>query len=298
MQTQTRVEVISLKKALEYLEHNKLFSYDNTERTNRPISMTSIQRYAFDMRRGQWKLTPQGIGFDINGDLTDGQQRLMALVMAATETVRGLEPDPNITFTTLVTRGLQPDVFDHIDVGRNRTTGQILAMSGVRNGTTLGAAGRIVSLFDNYPEITQWNRALITPHDIRELTQQENLGDYLYDANGVGRVGMIISSAVAAMHVCHRALPDGPHEKFIDQLKNGEYEDSPENLKGNPIFSLREYMIRNSQHKTIRTRQSFKHFFCYIKGWNDYVNGVRRFQMNWNRSQGVIRPIGWAENAR
>ena len=48
---------------------------------NRKASEAVIQKYKTEMDMGEWYATSSGIGFDDNGVLTDGQQRLMAIVL-------------------------------------------------------------------------------------------------------------------------------------------------------------------------------------------------------------------------
>lgn len=55
---------------------------DNDNNRNRPVSDAVVQRYARDMKAGQWRLTHQGIAFDPQGVLLDGQHRLWAVVEA------------------------------------------------------------------------------------------------------------------------------------------------------------------------------------------------------------------------
>ncbi len=47
---------------------------------NRPLYPTTIDAYALDMKRGVWALNHQGICFDEEGTLMDGQHRLAAVV--------------------------------------------------------------------------------------------------------------------------------------------------------------------------------------------------------------------------
>jgi hypothetical protein len=58
-------------QAANWLESNKF---------NRKISDVSVSRYARDMTNGHWTLNHQGIAFDDEGVLVDGQHRLMAIV--------------------------------------------------------------------------------------------------------------------------------------------------------------------------------------------------------------------------
>jgi hypothetical protein len=49
---------------------------------NRPLNHKHVERLAEDMRAGRWRLTHQGIAFDCEGLLLDGQHRLWAIVEA------------------------------------------------------------------------------------------------------------------------------------------------------------------------------------------------------------------------
>src|SRR5437763_13699662 len=69
----SRVQTITPKKAQEYLEHNT---------ANRPLSGRTVRDFAAAMRRGEWRVTHQGIAFDTAGALVDGQHRLAAIVEA------------------------------------------------------------------------------------------------------------------------------------------------------------------------------------------------------------------------
>jgi hypothetical protein len=60
--------------AANWLEHA------NTH--NRPVSDAYVERLARDMRNGHWVLTHEGIAFDPNGVLLDGQNRLWAVIQA------------------------------------------------------------------------------------------------------------------------------------------------------------------------------------------------------------------------
>src|SRR5947199_10315040 len=69
----SRVQTITPKKAAEYLGLNT---------ANRPLSNRTVREFAAAMRRGEWRVTHQGIAFDTTGALVDGQHRLAAIVEA------------------------------------------------------------------------------------------------------------------------------------------------------------------------------------------------------------------------
>ena len=67
----TEVVNITPKLALAWLEANT---------HNRAIRQHKVDEYARDMGRGDWILTHQGIAFNCNGTLVDGQHRLWAVI--------------------------------------------------------------------------------------------------------------------------------------------------------------------------------------------------------------------------
>ena len=133
----TKTEIITPAFATEVLEkHNP---------RNRTISEGVVQIYATDMKHGRWTLTHQGIAFDENDDLIDGQHRLWAVIFSGKEiemmVTRGIPLKE-------VKNGVELFPMDSIDSGRIRTTGQKLQLShGVKNGNVVAAAVRgIVSM--------------------------------------------------------------------------------------------------------------------------------------------------------
>lgn len=90
--------VISPDLAAKLLKHN---------RNNRNVRPALVRQYAEDMRQGHFDITHQGIAFYQNGDLADGQHRLMAVV------------ESGVSVVMVVTVGMAPS--SHIDMGTKRT---------------------------------------------------------------------------------------------------------------------------------------------------------------------------------
>ena len=66
----SKIENITPEIAAKYLEKNI---------HNRPIKPSAIRRYALQMKAKQWLISHQGIAFDTEGNLFDGQNRLLAI---------------------------------------------------------------------------------------------------------------------------------------------------------------------------------------------------------------------------
>ena len=96
---------------------------DKNMKSNRRMNHDTILRYARIMKAGGWNLTHQGIAFDCNGNLIDGQHRLNAIIQA------------NIPVQMMVTYDVERhdgEAFT-IDVGRRRTTLNIMQISGIED---------------------------------------------------------------------------------------------------------------------------------------------------------------------
>lgn len=97
------------------------FALSATNQNNRPISPSKVITYSKDMQTKNWSLTGETIKFGDDGLLKDGQHRLEACVRA------------NTPFKTHACFGIDPDTFQHIDVGKKRDGSDTLAMMGVPN---------------------------------------------------------------------------------------------------------------------------------------------------------------------
>lgn len=109
---------------------------------NRPKSHDRIELYARDMKRGQWVINHQGIAFDENGDLLDGQTRLEAVVLA------GVAVDMMVTtgLPILAANSKSLHTMDTVDNCRIRSNGQNLGLRhGYKNGNRVAASARTVA---------------------------------------------------------------------------------------------------------------------------------------------------------
>ena len=82
---------------------------DSQNSKNRAIRPNAVKKIAFAILDGHWKLSHQGIAIDINGQLQDGQHRLAAVVQSG------------MSIQILLTTGCDPQSFDVLDCGVNRT---------------------------------------------------------------------------------------------------------------------------------------------------------------------------------
>ncbi len=122
------VAVSSPSNVLETITPELAEQYIAKNTHNRSIREPDVLNLAYAIERNEWRITNQGIAFDRNGVLIDGQHRLRAIMLAG---------KPVQMF---VTRGLAPDAAEAIDIGRKRTNADTLTLSGYSDAHMLAAA--------------------------------------------------------------------------------------------------------------------------------------------------------------
>lgn len=122
---------------------------------NRPVKRRQVAKYARDMANGDWQYTGDAIKFAPDGELVDGQHRLMAVVLS------------NVPIDTEVLYDIPREAQDVMDAGAGRTASDMLALRGMSHATTVGAAAKLGlgvemgaerpgSVFVTHPEIRHW----------------------------------------------------------------------------------------------------------------------------------------------
>ena len=117
------VETITPQKAAEYLRKNT----DNY----RKLSLTTVGKYAAEIKAGRWQLNGEPIVVGENGILKDGQHRLAAIAKAG------------VPVQMVIVRGVDDSVTVY-DLGKNRTTEQIVTASGYEVNATIMAAANLL----------------------------------------------------------------------------------------------------------------------------------------------------------
>ena len=128
MRTPTPTPILSLEeitpaRAESFLKKNK---------NNRPVKVSNVLKLKNDLQQGNFKLTHQGIAFDWDGNLIDGQHRLMAIV------------ESGVTASMYVTYNCDPSIFKVIDSGSARNTNDVLKLLGVTNYSTVASGIRLI----------------------------------------------------------------------------------------------------------------------------------------------------------
>lgn len=124
-------EEVTPAQAAEYLKNM---------RTNRHPSKHHVGMLAREIKAGRWRNSPQGIAFGKDGQLCDGQHRVMAVVQAG------------VSVWMMVHRGVGEEVFPVLDTGKTRTFSDVLgAMYGLKHTAKLSSLVRVLHKLDLHP---------------------------------------------------------------------------------------------------------------------------------------------------
>jgi hypothetical protein len=218
MKMQMTIEKITPAKALQYIA-----TVDMSKQ--RPLKQSKINDYASAMSHGHWVMTHQGIAFDDEGNLCDGQHRMHAVVKSGA------------TVEMQVTRNLiqkQGDLFtfDAIDQGVKRHIGeQLHVRHGVKNANHIASAvKKIVQLcLNKNPVMSVANTVAALKYYESELHVCHSL---LSVTNGMTKAG-ILGPAALALRVGGEKV-----KSFVEKVGNGE------NIKkGDPAYTFRQYAL-------------------------------------------------------
>ncbi|MBO1330964.1 hypothetical protein [Streptomyces sp. VRA16 Mangrove soil] len=242
---------VSPELAAEWLTRNT---------NNRPLSKGAVQQLAGQIQRGEWQLTHQGIAFDEDGVLIDGQHRLAAVVKAG------------VPVPMTVTRGVPRTAFTVMDTGRKRTGRDALALVGEANATHLAAALRGLHLYLHAPNSAWSGGSSTTSNDqlLEILAKHPGMRDALHHGLALNRGCRItVTAAAIGWYVTTQARPDIDQTSWAQGVITGACLEP-----GDPRLTLRNTMLSLAAGRTHRRRDdSREHLLYYLKSWNAWVEG-------------------------
>lgn len=238
-----------------------------TQIRNRDIQRISMLTYRADMEKGRWAYTAFPIGFDWDGHLIDGQNRLEAL--------RGITVR-NFVVPFAVARGLDPESQMFMDQGARRTAGQQLGLKGITSGTAIAAGAKLAFVWERgllfsdrwggtnpvtHTEIIEWAQA---HPEMVALCQQ-----HLYKTR---QIGLRPSTGLAFVIRIGVKLPE-ELDLFLTEMH------TLENLSaGSPTLAFAKRLSRVRADAQMRLSDIDQLGFL-IRTWNAWVNGQTRLKL-------------------
>ena len=253
MTLKSKVKIITPGYAKELLEKTQAAGI-----LNRKASPRTVDIYANEMKRGNWKLNSESIKIDENGFILDGQHRLMACAQSG------------CSFQSVVNYGVARDTFDTIDCGRIRTGTQVLQMSGVQYHTVITGIVNGISEFRSYGHLAIKERRLTPSAVLEEYNSRP--ADY-DEAARIAMKAVCESHAMTPKSVgtLYFALvhdvgaPKAKAEKFFMEINSFDTAENP------VIEKMRRWNLAN---KDKRISEKLRAAYV-IRSWNAFVSGAK-----------------------
>lgn len=216
---------------------------------NRSISDSTVNRYAADMKAGTWRLTHQGIAFDADGVLVDGEHRLWAVTRSG------------VAVRMMVTRGLCAEDREAFDQGRSRSVADALHLAGADD-----VPRAAVSWFRVLANLQNPSRHNIQVSAAYVRAQTERYRDTVawMATHGPRKRPLNRVAVVAAMVYAHAVKPREV-EAFVTRYLKGT-----ELVEGEPVLTLRRYVMerltgtRESERET--ALKSLRALAAHVQG--------------------------------
>lgn len=262
----TTYEEITPEIAAKWLELNH---------SNRTLQEARVTAMVDDILHDRWKLTHQGIGFDTNGDLFDGQHRLTA-VLRSGKTVK-----------MMVTRGMDPDTKEVTDIGKVRSFTDILNFRGFSNRAILGAVVKMHLHYLKGTSIQSYGKAISVPELIEHLEEYEQKYSNAAKLAGAWYVDIdappkVVGTAYCIFEDVDPAAALEFFESMVNHATNGE--DDPRRAL---MSRLRSMKVSGEKIPTPLLLNLF------VKAWNQWRTGTpaTRMQVDRLKTKKVLEAI-------
>lgn len=156
----TTIESITPFMAKEYLKKNIV---------NRKLNKGLVAYYARLMSEGKWMLNGESIVFDNKNNLSDGQHRLNAVIMA------------NVPIQSVVVRNVDCEAFTTFDQGKARSASDSFSIKGIANGSNIASAIRsfiLMNRMNNFGSMTTVGKGANDDKGNGKVSAQEHLEEY------------------------------------------------------------------------------------------------------------------------
>ncbi len=231
---------------------------------NRALTESHIATLAKEMRSGCWKVNGDMIRANVDGVIIDGQHRLHAVVRSG------------VTIQSWVMDGLPNDVFDTIDVGKRRSSGDTLGCRGEKNSHRLAAA---LVMIDKYMTGRVEKNVIYSNTEVEAL-----LAKYPEARDSVRPIaakGLLLPSVLDACHYLFARKCPVMAEIFMDRIFRGIGLE-----QGDPWHVLRERLIANSlSHSKLSKALAMA---LVIRAWNYARAGKRITKLQINLTDGRL----------
>jgi len=232
---------------------------------NRPLTEVHVVSLVKEMKGGRWKINGDMIRISVANVIIDGQHRLHAVVRSG------------ITIQSWVMEGLPDDVFDTIDVGKRRSSGDTLGCRGEKNAHRLAAA---LIMIDKYMTGRVEKSVQYSNTEVEGLLAKypEVRTSLMTTMNGKG---LLLPSVLDCCHYLFSKKDPVMTEVFMEKIFKGVGLE-----EGDPWYVLRERLLTNSIANA-KLSKALMMALC-IKAWNAARQGKRITKLQLNLMDGKM----------
>lgn len=225
---EVRVVVVTPSLARNILETRNV--------SNRKITKTNIKLISKAMVEGKWDFNGDAIRFDKNGNMIDGQHRLMSIV------------NTGLSIPMVIMTGISKDAFDTIDIGTKRSASDILSINKIKNEVLTASVVKFIYAFKNGKYSANRNTVRnLQNHEIMDYYDSlPNIVESVDFASKLKSKGqkLFTPSLLGGMHYLLSEKDPEMATEFLEQLYVGS------NLPNDsPIISLRNRLIKTKIDK-------------------------------------------------
>lgn len=238
-----------------------------TQLKNRRVDRKHVARLARQIAEGKFVMTGESIILSRNGDLLDGQHRLLAIVKAGKPVY------------SIVVRGVDPKVFTFMDSGKGRSDADALGIDSRERTTTLAACLRLIFMAEKNELGSASYNIINRGYDRQEmfdlLSRYSGVEESVARAYRFYREFQPLSKSLFAfLDYWLRRYDDQLATEFVERLASGEM------LKADsPIHRLRSRLIENYNSKASLPQREI--LALCIKAWRAYATGTPVKFLRW-----------------
>lgn len=248
-----RVVTMTPAWAVELLDRNT---------RNRKISRANYNIICRALRNGEWMLNGEAIKIATDGQVLDGQHRLLACA------------ETKVNFQTLLIENLPANTQDTMDTGKSRTLSDILSIRGETNATAVAALVKRHILVERYGNFAKAFVSTVGSGDA--MTNHEALAwfemngwvrKYATPGKRIAGFTPLSASSAGMLLWAFETLDSSDSEWFWARVQDGAGLD-----EGHPVLALRRTFKTVTDDVKGEVNQAYLAAIT-IKSWNAYRDG-------------------------
>lgn len=204
--------------------------------SNRKVTPTNVRLIGKAMVEDKWDFNGDSIRFDENGNMIDGQHRLLAII------------NTGVSVPMVIMTGIKKDAFDTIDIGTKRSASDIFSINKIKNEVLTASVVKFIYAFKNGKYSANRNTVRnLQNHEIMDYYNSlPNIEESISFASKLKTKGqkLLAPSVLGGMHYLLSEVDPEMATEFMQQLYVGS------NLSENsPIIPLRNRLIKTKIDK-------------------------------------------------